>query len=118
MALFAINVAKLSFSHRSFQYFMVTRSPNHWCAISWAMTDAILFFEAFPELSLCSKADSLNVIAPQFSIAPAANSGTDMRCIFGSMYGIPVYSLKKSIHCSATSSGNFVVSMCPFNPVR
>ena len=30
--------AKLSLSQRSSHHFIVTRSPNHWCAISWAMT--------------------------------------------------------------------------------
>ena len=38
IALHSMKVAKLSFSHRSSHHFMVTRSPNHWWAISWAMT--------------------------------------------------------------------------------
>ncbi len=40
MALAPIQVAKLSLSQRSFHQLMVTRSPNHWCAISWAMVPA------------------------------------------------------------------------------
>src|SRR5438046_5049250 len=34
------NEAKLSFSHRSSHHRMVTRSPNHMCAISWRMVSA------------------------------------------------------------------------------
>ncbi len=36
----AIHVANDSFSHTSFHHSIVTRSPNHWCAISCAATDA------------------------------------------------------------------------------
>ena len=37
----AMNVAKASFNHRPFHQRIVTRSPNHMCAISWATTFAI-----------------------------------------------------------------------------
>ncbi len=36
-----MNVAKASFSQMPFHHFMVTRSPNHMCAISWHTTSAI-----------------------------------------------------------------------------
>src|SRR5215469_8358809 len=36
VAMNAASSANDSFSHRSFHHFMVTRSPNHWCAISWS----------------------------------------------------------------------------------
>ena len=36
----AIHVAKDSFSHTSSHHASVTRSPNHWCAISWALIEA------------------------------------------------------------------------------
>ena len=35
-----MNVAKASFSQMPFHHFIVTRSPNHMWAISWAMTSA------------------------------------------------------------------------------
>ena len=67
-------VAKLSFSHRSFHHFIVTRSPNHMCDISWRITSA-----------RCSRAASvtferkiirsLYVTQPRFSIAPNLYSG-------------------------------------------
>ena len=34
----SMNVAKASFSQMPFHHFIVTRSPNHMWAISWAMT--------------------------------------------------------------------------------
>ena len=34
----SMKVAKASLSQMPFHHFMVTRSPNHMCAISWAMT--------------------------------------------------------------------------------
>ena len=41
--LFAIQVANPSFSQMSSHHCIVTRSPNHWCAISCARIDAIFF---------------------------------------------------------------------------
>ncbi len=35
-----MKVAKASLSQMPFHHFMVTRSPNHMWAISWAMTSA------------------------------------------------------------------------------
>ena len=36
----SMNVANASFSQMPFHHFIVTRSPNHMWAISWAMTSA------------------------------------------------------------------------------
>src|ERR671928_1856427 len=68
-------VANDSFSHRSSHQRMVTRSPNHMCAISCRIVSARL-----------SRADSVTrdrktyasvkVTQPAFSIAPSLNSGT------------------------------------------
>ena len=44
-------------------------------------------------LASTNKATSLYVIAPQFSIAPAAKSGKAMWSSFGRGKGIPKYSL-------------------------
>ena len=65
-----------SFSHRSSHQRIVTRSPNHMCDISWAMTIART------RRMLCVTRErktksSENVTAPGFSIAPALNSGTN-----------------------------------------
>src|SRR2546428_741593 len=38
MTLVAIQLANDSLSHRSSHHFIVTRSPNHWWASSWAIT--------------------------------------------------------------------------------
>ena len=70
-----MKVAKLSFSHRSFHQRIVTRLPNHMCAISCSSVSA--------RESRCvsvggSRKTSRSecVTAPTFSIAPALNSGT------------------------------------------
>ena len=42
--LFSIQVAKPSFNQMLFHHFIVTMSPNHWCAISCATTDATSAF--------------------------------------------------------------------------
>ncbi len=60
-------------SHHS----MVTRSPNHWWANSWATTVAmysLLDLELTPFSN--RSATSRYVISPQFSMAPALKSGT------------------------------------------
>ena len=77
--LFAAQVAKPSFSQMSSHHFIVTRLPNHWWAISWATTDATIWrCSTDPVASSTSRARSRNVIAPAFSIAPAAKSGMPM----------------------------------------
>ena len=42
----AIQVAKDSFSQTSSHHSIVTRSPNHWWAISWALYDAWRLWKA------------------------------------------------------------------------
>ena len=89
-ALSPIHDAKLSFSHRSFHHAIVTRSPNHMCAISCEMIAATICrvtIELF--CSSTSSATSRYVIAPQFSIAPAAKSGMARWSSLGSGNGIP-----------------------------
>ena len=88
----AMNVAKLSLSHRSFHHLMVTRLPNHWWAISCETTSAMNCFVRVDDVfGSYSRTASLNVMAPQFSMAPAAKSGTAIRSSFGSGYGDPKY---------------------------
>ena len=65
-----------SLSHRSSHQRIVTRSPNHMCAISWAMV--LLRWStssgvAAPRKTMVSR----KVTHPGFSIAPALNSGTN-----------------------------------------
>ena len=72
-----MKVAKASFNQMPFHHFIVTRSPNHMCAISWATTSA-----RFCSSTCVAVVGSANsrlsryVIAPRFSIAPAAKSGS------------------------------------------
>ncbi len=67
--------AKDSLSHRSSHQRGVTRSPNHWCAISWARVVARL--TRWLRVTLEVKTiGSRKVTQPGFSIAPALNSGT------------------------------------------
>ena len=40
IATYSIILAKLSLSHRLSHHFIVTKSPNHWWANSWAITVA------------------------------------------------------------------------------
>jgi hypothetical protein len=55
----------------SSQNAIVTRSPNHWCAISCDATTIHVFCRAFePDLGSISISVSLHVIRPAFSIAP------------------------------------------------
>ena len=59
---------------------IVTRSPNHWCAISCARIEAIVL-RVFTDAACASASRSVSrkKIAPVFSIAPAAKSGTATR---------------------------------------
>ena len=85
VALAPIHDAKLSLSHRSFHHAIVTRSPNHICAISCAMISTIRCRVPGDELAVSkSSATSRYVTAPQFSIAPAAKSGSAMWSSFSS----------------------------------
>jgi len=54
----------------------VTRLPNHWCAISWAIV--VARWIRTPRVTREVKiSGSRNVTQPGFSIAPALNSGTN-----------------------------------------
>ena len=107
--LLAAQVAKPSFSQMSSHHFIVTRLPNHWCAISWAMIEATLLRRLTDERSgSTSSSRSRKVIAPQFSIAPAAKSGTAMMSSLPNGYLMPKYWLKNVICCSAALSANAV----------
>ena len=65
-----------SFSHMSFHHFMVTRSPNHMCAISCTMIRARVLRSA--SVAWLRKTRwSANVTQPGFSIAPRLKSGTN-----------------------------------------
>jgi len=65
-----------SLSHRSSHQTGVTRLPNHWCAISWAIVVARLVRSARVTLEV-NTSGSRKVTQPGFSIAPALNSGTN-----------------------------------------
>ncbi|MCL5285676.1 MAG: hypothetical protein M1313_08035 [Nitrospirae bacterium] len=83
-ALTSIQDANPSLSQRSSHQSMVTRSPNHWWAISWATTMATRWrFRAEAPEGGASKAVSRKVMAPQFSMAPAAKSGIAIRSSLG-----------------------------------
>ena len=88
----SIHVANPSFSHRLSHHAIVTRSPNHWCAISCATTSATSFFAASaPSFFATRRSVSRNVMHPKFSIAPASKSGTATRSSFATGYLIPKY---------------------------
>ena len=79
-AIISMKVANASLSHRPFHQPIVTRSPNHMCAFSWATTSATRSRSAWVAVaSSTSRAVSRKVMAPRFSIAPAAKSGMAMR---------------------------------------
>ena len=89
-AAISMNVAKASFNQIPFHQRIVTRSPNHMWASSWATTSATFW------CSLCvlvagssSSRLSRNVMQPRFSIAPAAKSGRASRSTFVLGYGMP-----------------------------
>ena len=66
----AIHVAKDSFSHTSSHHASVTRSPNHWCAISCALMEAWTRWKRIVSSSGgASRARSDQVIKPAFSMA-------------------------------------------------
>ena len=72
VALVSIQVAKPSFSQMLSHQPMVTRSPDHWCAISCATSMKMVSRVRGP--LVCgsnSSASSIKVMSPQFSMAPA-----------------------------------------------
>ncbi len=89
-AINSMKVAKASLSQMPFHHAMVTRSPNHMWAISWATTSAMRSSSVCEAAaSLTSSAVSLNVTAPRFSMAPAAKSGMARRSSLSPGYGNP-----------------------------
>jgi hypothetical protein len=79
----AIQVANDSLSHRSSHHSMVTRSPNHMCASSCAITSATRLRSArLMVFGSTSSSVSRNVTAPAFSMAPNSKSGTAIRSSF------------------------------------
>ena len=85
-----MNVANASFSQIPFHQVMVARSPNHMWATSWAMTSATRSSSLWEAPSASTRrAVSRNVMAPRFSIAPAAKSGMLRRSSLSPAYGIP-----------------------------
>jgi len=82
-AMFAMNVAKASFSQMPFHHRIVTRSPNHMWASSWATTSATARSSCCVALAgSTSRTASRYVISPRFSMAPAAKSGRATKSTF------------------------------------
>jgi hypothetical protein len=76
----SMNVANASLSQMPSHQPIVTRSPNHMCASSWATTSATRSSSARAALDgSMSSAVSRNVMQPRFSMAPAAKSGMATR---------------------------------------
>ena len=76
----SMKVAKASFSQIPSHQRMVTRSPNHMWAISWATTSATRSSSVRAALAgSTSSAVSRKVTQPRFSMAPKAKSGMATR---------------------------------------
>jgi hypothetical protein len=76
----SMKVANASLSHRPFHHLIVTRSPNHMWASSWATTSATRVSSPWVTVpGSTSRSASRKVMAPRFSIAPAAKSGSATR---------------------------------------
>ena len=85
-----MNVANASLSQIPFHQRIVTRSPNHMCAISWTMVSAASVISLSVTCSGSSKRRvSRNVTQPRFSIAPNEKSGSATRSHFSPGYGMP-----------------------------
>jgi len=85
-----MKVAKASLSQMPFHHSMVTRSPNHMWAISWATTSATRSRSVWEAAASSTRsAVSRYVIAPRFSIAPAAKSGIASMSSLSPGYGWP-----------------------------
>ncbi len=86
----AMKLAKTSFIQTSSNQRMVTRSPNHIWAVSWAMTLARP--SSWFRLAVGSRnSDSARYqTAPGCSIPPNWNDGTARNANFSNGYGIPV----------------------------
>ena len=78
-----MNVAKASLSQIPFHQRIVTRSPNHMWASSWATTSATRSCSLIVDVAgSTSSRLSRKVTQPRFSIAPAAKSGSASRSTF------------------------------------
>ena len=86
-----MNVANASFSQMPFHHFIVTRSPNHMCAISCTIVSAASrhLVERHLRRDRASSRVSRNVTQPRFSIAPNEKSGSATRSHFSPGYGMP-----------------------------
>ena len=86
----AMNVANASLSHMPFHQLIVTKSPNHICASSCAITSAMTNSSGcVAASSSTSSIASRKVTQPRFSIAPNAKSGTATRSSLSLGYGMP-----------------------------
>ncbi len=75
-----MNVANASLSQMPFHQRIVTRSPNHMWASSWATTSTTTCCSLIVAFAgSTSSRFSRNVMQPRFSIAPAAKSGSASR---------------------------------------
>ena len=80
VASISMKVAKASLSQMPFHHFMVTRSPNHMWASSWAITSATRWSSGWVTSSGSTRSRaSRKVMQPRFSMAPNAKSGTATR---------------------------------------
>ena len=78
----SMNVAKASLSQMPFHHFIVTRSPNHMWASSWAITSTTFCSSPWVAWSgSASSSVSRKVTQPRFSMAPKAKSGMATRSI-------------------------------------
>src|ERR1700728_33270 len=92
----SMKVAKASLSQMPSHQPMVTRSPNHMWANSWATTSATRSSSARAALfGSTSSAESREVMQPRFSMTPAAKSRMATRSTFSPGYGMLKYSAKK-----------------------
>ena len=86
----SMKVAKASLSQMPFHQRIVTRSPNHMWASSWATTSATSCSSDWVAVAgSTSSTLSRNVMQPRFSIAPAAKSGSATRSTLSDGYGMP-----------------------------
>ena len=85
-----MNVANASLSQMPFHHFIVTRSPNHMCAISCTIVSAAADISSSVTASGSSRRRvSRKVTQPRFSIAPKEKSGSATRSHFSPGYAIP-----------------------------
>ena len=77
-----MKVANASLSQIPFHHFMVTRSPNHMWASSWAITSTTFWSSPWVACSGSARSSvSRKVMQPRFSMAPNAKSGMATRSI-------------------------------------